>query len=775
MSRSPECPPRPNLPLALWALIVVLVTERVVLGESLTLAKLFTPAVILVLVVAIVAAVFALTHHTAALPLILVLTCSLVVAGLVAALEVASQQELEEVLSSSSISTWEFTLVGDMTPTSAGGWQGRAEASLDGTVMGEVWLSSDEELSYGSTISCIGRFSANEGDDWGVSSRMQGIAGSVSVVLVQEQTSATGLFGLVVSLREAVLESLDPYSSEARALIAGLACGYRGAIKTFGLDDIFSEAGVSHLVAVSGAHLSLVSALVGAVLSRTRMPPGARGLVLLLVTGVFVLFCGAPVSAVRAWLMSVVAELSGIVGRRTHTPSSVSAVALVMALLEPGVSGQLGYLLSVVSVLGMSIFGSYANYALRVVAGRGPRWPRAWPQRLRKALEQARRDAMDSLSTSLVCQLVTMPLTTATFSELSLVGPLSGVLTSPLFEPLVVLSVLSAALAWAPILQTPLLACTDAIAELMLWVLQAVASLPGASVAVSVDESMALAFFVALAVALLVAWPHLTRARVAGVAGAILVSVAVYLGYWGLFAPARIVVLDVGQGDAILITDGSSSVLVDTGPGSDVVEALAAANVVDLDAVIITHLHDDHVGGLEDVISSYGCELVFVADGVELDVDEGVEVKEVSYGDVLMVGDFELTVVSPTEEVDGSENEHSLVLSVSYDDGERTMTALLTGDAEAEVLWEVVDRGDIGDIDVLKVAHHGSEASIDDELARVLLPEVSIASAGEGNSYGHPTEACIEILESAGSLFLCTIDCGSITVEPDEEGVLVSY
>ena len=92
---------------------------------------------------------------------------------------------------------------------------------------------------------------------------------------------------------------------------------------------------------------------------------------------------------------------------------------------------------------------------------------------------------------------------------------------------------------------------------------------------------------------------------------------------------------------------------------------------------------------------------------------------------------------------------------------------LLTGDAEQEQLGEYQNK--VGDIDVLQVGHHGSRVSISLDQAMFLRPEFAVASAGEGNSYGHPTSECIETLESAGATFLCTIDHGDVRVEPSPD------
>lgn len=99
---------------------------------------------------------------------------------------------------------------------------------------------------------------------------------------------------------------------------------------------------------------------------------------------------------------------------------------------------------------------------------------------------------------------------------------------------------------------------------------------------------------------------------------------------------------------------------------------------------------------------------------------------------------------------------------------------LLTGDAERDETGRAIEAGRVGDVDFLKVGHHGSRVSLTPGEARALDAEVSVASAGENNRFGHPTPECVEMLESSGSTFLCTKDVGTVTIEPAAEGPRVS-
>lgn len=773
MSEVPAPPPRPALPETLWALVAALACSRTVLGLAPAPAALAAGLAALAALVAAGCLLLSRTRLSALVPTLAVVAAAVLAAGVASGAELARQERLEGALGRGSVSSWGFELAGDMTP-GASGWRGRARAFLDGRDLGQVWLLADEPVPAGSFVRCVGRYEPNPEGEWGRTSRCQGVAGTVRVVRVLSLSAPEGVAGAVQALRSAVLASFDATSSDARALLAGGVCGFVPVISERGLDERFAACGVSHLVAVSGGHLVLVSAFAGALLGRSRLGSRARGVVLLGVTALFVAFCGAPVSAVRSWAMSLVAALSALLGRRAHPLSSACAVALVMALAEPGVTGQLGYLLSVMCVCGICALGGYARYAVRVVLP-APRLPRRLPGPVRRTLGSVARDAREALALTLVSQAVTLPLTCSVFSTLSLVAPLANVLLGPLFSTFLALGLVAACLFWFPPVQAVALAGCDLLGGAFVLLVDALSRVPFASVPVSVEETPALLALATAIALLLVWWPRIRRGAVLAAGCALAAAGVAWVARWSLLAPARVCVLDVGQGDAILVTDGASSALVDTGPGGAVVEALARNNVFFLDAVVLTHLHADHAGGLPDVLESVSVGRLVVPEGTDVsELGEVPGVEEVGYGDVLRVGRFSLEAVSPVVPAGGEGNEGSLELALAFDDGARTLTGLLAADAERKETGAAVGRGDVGDVDFLKVGHHGSAASLDEGLAEALAPEVSVASAGEGNGYGHPTSECVEALEAAGSRFLCTIDSGDVTVEPGAEGPVVS-
>lgn len=787
-----EFPSRPAVPLALPVLLVVLAVERLTMTGVVTWGPLaFGVVLLLAGLLARAASSLARRGEGGLRVLAPVLGAACVAAALAGLSCRASVARVSEALASSSVSGWRFELVGDMSPTTTGTWRGRARAEGE-ACSGYVWLTSPDEMLLGDRIRCVGRFLPNADDEWGRSSAAQGLSGSVRVVLATERDEPEGLALLARRVRWAALDVLRAGESDSGALLAACVCGYAPPMRARGLSEEFSRAGISHLAAVSGSHLALVASCVSAVLEGLCLGVRVRSVASILVTGGFVLLCGLPVSAVRAWAMTCVSQAVALSGRRGHQLSSASLVGLAMALLDPSLSGQLGFLLSVSSVVGIGLFCPYARFALGEAAlalgsmgagaaGRGV--PRPLGQALGR-LGSVGRGALDALAVCVVCQASTFAIGASSFGSVSLVAPLANLLAAPVLGILMPLGLAAGVASPAPVAADVLARLAGVVAQPLLAGVSWLSSLGLASVPVSVDLGLALLVTVLLSAVLLVAWPRPSGRLLAGgtlvalaLAGAVLLRLR-----W--LAPPRVCVLDVGQGDAILVQDGGSAILVDAGPGDAVGAALARNGVLHLDAVLVTHLHDDHYGGLSvlgPVLS--GGEVLF-GQGVSGSLTDEVKgelsalapgsVSEVSHGDVLRVGRFSLSVVSPLGPSDGSQNADSVQLALSFEDGPRTLSGLLTGDGEKDELAAELGRGDVGDVDFLKVGHHGSAVSLDEAEARALSPEVSIASAGANNRYGHPRQECVDVLEKAGSAFLCTMDVGDVTVEPGELGPRVT-
>ncbi|MBQ6395301.1 MAG: ComEC/Rec2 family competence protein, partial [Atopobiaceae bacterium] len=697
----------------------------------------------------------------------------------------AEEDGVSAILSSSPVSSDAFEAVSAPMP-SVGGYRTRARIfSADGD-LGEVTLRSKERIPFGERVEGVGTFTANGSDAWGRVSASQGLSGSVKLVLVRSREPPDGILALLVGFREELLERIDPESGDTRALLAGMVCAERSPLEASGVSDAFTHVGLAHMLAVSGAHLSVIAWMLGSMLESLRVRPEPRFAIILAITLLYVLFCAEPVSAIRSWLMSLAGYAGAINGRRSDGLSSLCAVAIVMALFDPSCMGEAGFKLSVASVMGICLLAPYADYALDVLVDMR-RISMLLPHPLRRRSFELWNGMRSQMALSASALFLSLPVCIGIFGEVPLASVFVNAVLGPAFNYLIVsaafILVCSLFAGCASTVLIPvLLSAFDAISSPFIWIVRRVSLLPHISATVLWEPALVWMAAGAVTASILCFWPKVTRRGFAVFLSAVFACLFASSLYWRFCSPARVVVLDVGQGDAIIVQDGPACLLVDTGPDRSLVTALARNRISHLDAVLLTHLHDDHIGGLSSLVGHVSVERVFVAKGVsehlpgsveEAIRDLGAELVELSYRDAVAVGDFTLAMLWPIAPCEGDTNADSVILHLGYaSDGER-MEGLLTGDAERDELAGVLARNPIAGIDLLKVGHHGSEVSLTSAQAERLSPVLSVASAGAGNAYGHPSGTCVDILEETGSVFLCTFEVGDVIIEPHRDGIEV--
>ena len=244
--------------------------------------------------------------------------------------------------------------------------------------------------------------------------------------------------------------------------------------------------------------------------------------------------------------------------------------------------------------------------------------------------------------------------------------------------------------------------------------------------------------------------------------------------------------INVGQADCALIECGGAYILIDGGnrdDGQKVISYLQSCGVEELQAVICTHAHEDHVGGLPAVLAVYPTAQVFaptktysskVFDDFLYYVDQQrLEVTLPAPGDTLTLGQAELEILGPVKTY-AETNDTSIVVKLEYG----TTSFLFTGDMEVEAendmldYWE--DRMD-WNVDVLKVGHHGSTTSSGYRFIYETDPEYAIISVGEGNTYGHPHDEIIDRYGDAGVPVFRTDELGTVLAVSDGSEIVITW
>lgn len=243
----------------------------------------------------------------------------------------------------------------------------------------------------------------------------------------------------------------------------------------------------------------------------------------------------------------------------------------------------------------------------------------------------------------------------------------------------------------------------------------------------------------------------------------------------------QIYYFDVGQADSTLIINNGHSMLIDAGNNEDgeklVTYIKEELNITNIDYVVGTHPHEDHIGGLDDIINNFNIKEVYLPEAMTTtktfeDVLDAIANKELAItvptiGETFKLGEADFEVIyTGTGEKDL--NEASIILRMIF--GNKTY--LFTGDTTEEV-EETILNSNI-DIDVLKVAHHGSKYSSSEEFLNIATPEYAIISAGEGNSYGHPEPETLTRLKKHTNNIYITKDLGTVLLTSDGKTITIT-
>ena len=536
----------------------------------------------------------------------------------------------------------------------------------------------------------------------------------------------------------------------AAALVTGDKDGLPGSLYT-----AFQRAGLAHVVAVSGLHVSFLSGLIASLLRNRRRLSALVSICLLFF---FAAVVGNTPSVLRAVFLQCFLLIAPLTGREDDKATSLSFALMLLLLWNPFAAAGVSLQLSFAAVAGIYLvaaplrtrFLSRLSRTLNTLAGR-----------LR---HRAAVFLLSTLATTLGALVFTTPLTAYYFGSISLVSPLTNLLTLWAVS-FAFIGVLAAALLALvlPALAWPLAWAVSLLLRYAAEVSGALASLPFASVAA---DHLYLRLWLLAVYVILLLW--LCRPiRMGGgrpifpvCCCTVLLCAALFFNAAELTAGAlTISVLDVGQGQSILFRAGDTLALVDCGgngmrnAGDIAADAVQRLGRSQLDLLILTHCHTDHAGGVPQLLERLDVRTLILPDVdpedtlrreiVALAETQGTEVLYLTDDYTLPFGTATLQLYAPLG--DGGTNEEGLSVLCTAGD----FDALITGDMNQTVERRLVKYGNLPDIELLVAGHHGSKYAVSEELLLAVRPETAAISVGY-NTYGHPAAETLERLGAAG-------------------------
>jgi competence protein ComEC len=544
-----------------------------------------------------------------------------------------------------------------------------------------------------------------------------------------------------------------------RGLLPGLVLGDTSALDP-GLAEDFRTAGLAHLTAVSGTNCTIVTGAVLLLLRLLSAGPRTSAAVAAAALAGFVVLARPSPSVLRAAVMGGIALLALAAGRRRAALPALGAAVLGLVLAFPPLARDPGFALSVLATAGLLVLAP------------------PWTARMRQRGVPA--GVAEALAVPAAASLVTAPVVAAISGQVSLVSVPANLLAAPAVAPATVLGVLAAVVSpvsggvaeWLARLAGLPVGWLAAVGERAARVPGTVLSWPGGG-----RGALVLVLVLAMAV-LLLRRRGVRRVALAAAVGALLVAF-----------PARVVApgwpptgwlfvaCDVGQGDALVVRAGTgSAAVVDVGPDPAAVDrCLRGLRIRSVPVLLLSHLHADHVGGLEGITRGRSVGEIDVgaarepASGWRLAEQTAerlrVPLHTVTVGERRELDGVIVDVLGPERRFTGTRsdaNNSSVVLRVHT--GGRTL--LLTGDVEIEAQQALERSGVDLRADVVKVPHHGS-AYQDPGFLAAVRASVAVISVGEGNDYGHPSSLLLAELARLGPRTVRTDRDGDVAICDD--------
>jgi competence protein ComEC len=573
----------------------------------------------------------------------------------------------------------------------------------------------------------------------------------------------------------------DGLGEPAASVVAGELWGERSALPP-DLRNEFQETGTVHVLVTAGLHLGAVAALSTALLTALALPRWISCAGAIVLVWSFVWWSGGQLPAVRAATMVTAALAARACGRATFSWNALAIAALVLAYARPQSIATSSFALSFSCVS-----------AIFVCAGPIERWLEA-----RLALPDRVREA---LVLSLATQVGIWPLGAATFLQLTPYAVAANLAVVPCVAATMALGAAQLALAWCAPLAQAAANCNSWLLAWMLAVVATIATLPGAAIPMTPAPAWCIAAYDAAVLAAPLLWR-----RGAQTLAASLLLLAVSYVLWpprAIDTRLRVTVLDVGQADAIVVqTPRGHVVLVDAGgrlergaqSSGSVAEAVGERIVVPfllrhgihaLDAIVLSHPHGDHAGGVAPALRRLHVELfadggqrygghayqdalataraarvpiVYPRAGMEWRMDDGVILH--------FLGPSLPFIANSRNDI----NENSVAFTLRY----RSFCMLFTGDAGASAEDRFLSEGTDLRCDVLKVGHHGSGYSSTPPFIEAVHPRYAIVSVGRHNLFGHPAPSTLQTLQRYGAQIYRTDENGAITITSDGRSVIVS-
>ena len=664
----------------------------------------------------------------------------------------------------------------------------------------DIDLSELSRILYGRKISCTGSFEAFDGElnpgqfDANAYYKNEGYTGILDakdIRIVKEEESFSPdiyLHRLNLAISEKYKKILgEKNAGSLSAMVLGDKTSLDEEIK-----ELYQENSISHLLSISGLHISLLGGAVFLFLRRLKISfsfPLIASSIILIIYGAFT---GFSVSTSRAVIMMSVLFISFVIGKSYDLPSGLALAALILIVINHRAIYQSGFLLSFFAVIGIFYIMPELLYIFKVDIYHN------------KGIIKGLHLFLASIISSISILLATLPIVLNNFYEVSLTGIILNIIVIPLMSLVVITGLLGGFVALvSELLGSFILGITHYILNLYTLLCRLGDRLTCLRLIIGKPDKwqIVLYYLILVIVFYLLALKrrenkleslknnlsedYNTSKRIA-ITGLMTFTSFLIIAY----KPREfsINMLDIGQGDCFVVNDGNNDIYI-SDCGSTTVQNVGKTRLLPflkskgwgkVDTIFISHMDKDHVNGVNDLLkcaeitigriiisASYKSDKLNCAELEEL--KELAKMRDIKLfymkkGDEIVGKDISFRCIYPTGEEDiEDQNEASIVMRMDY----KGLSMLFTGDIAGSTEEKIIEGSDRDtlDCDILKVCHHGSKNSSTDDFLKKVNPKLYLISCGLMNRYGHPHRDALSRMTEEGGRILRTDHMGGTQIK----------
>lgn len=659
-----------------------------------------------------------------------------------------------------------------------------------------------QKLEYGDKIIFDGEYEVPSekrnygGFDYRQYLKTKGISGMVYTDKIEsiEEEKYNILLININKLRNKIIQNSNYILKENEsALLTRILIGNKEGLSKDIIED-FRDSSLSHILAVSGAHVTYIILGISYILSKSKINKRISKVLVIIFLLFFIILTGGTTSVTRACIMAVYILFGGLIYRKSDTISSICLSMFIILAINPYQILDIGFQLSYGGTIGIILFNKILFKNTKFIDFKN------------KIINYIKQILIVTLSANLII----IPIIMYHYNTISLTFLISNLLIGPIFGIIVILGIATIFISFISLKLSKLFGfILSCFLKILIFIANISSKLPFSKIYVKTPSMWILVFYYLVISFILYKYKMNNRrkkrfekyllnknALIRKVFLCFIIVVIIFVNVIKIIPhDLEIYFVDVGQGDCTLIvTPNNKTILIDGGGSLDkekndvgtntLLPYLLDRHIKIIDYMFITHFDSDHAVGLITILNEIKVRSVFITKQAEesnnykeflqIVKNKNIKVILVKSKDVLKIEkNVNIEILWPTDNLISENvlNNNSLVMKLKYNDFSMLFTADIEKIAEEKMIT-TIDKNKLK-CDVLKVAHHGSKTSSNEEFLTLVKPKIALIGVGKNNNFGHPNEEVIKRLQNLNCKIYRTDESGEIILKVNKKGKLL--